>query len=97
MCQTRSPAPALRVRCRASRAPAIPLARQGPRSRSSAVCGNPSSPCGVKPRIGCRTGGAEVENLLIVLVQDIFAARKHLPVLVYLVLGIEIDAGIGVD
>src|SRR5258707_9473859 len=75
----------------------MPPTRQALLSRSSGVCGNPPSPCGVKPRIRSRTGGAEVENLLIVLVQDIFAARKHFPVLVELVLGIEIDTGIGID
>ena len=75
----------------------MPPTRQARWSRSSGVCGDPPSPCGVKPRIRGGTGGAEVENLLIVLVQDIFAAREHLPVLVDLVLGIEIDAGIGID
>src|SRR2546423_867219 len=85
-------------RCRAARTPTrMPPTRQALLSRSSGVCGNPPSPCGVKPCIRSRTGGAEVENLLIVFVQDVFAARKHFPVLVDLVLGIEIDAGIGVD
>src|SRR6188768_4278141 len=97
MRRSRSAATAVRVRCRASRVPAKPPARQGLWSRSSGVCGNQLSPCGVKPCIGGRAGGAEVENLLIVFVQDIFTAGEHLPVLVELVLGIEIDAGIGID
>ena len=45
----------------------------------SDVVGNSASPCGVESCIRGGTGGAEVENLLIVLVQDVLAARKHLP------------------
>src|SRR5215813_1812688 len=66
-------------------------------SPSGDVCVDPSSPCRAEARVDGRTGGTEIEDLLIVLIEDIFAACKHLPVLVDLVFGVEIDPGVGVD
>src|SRR5882672_5388805 len=71
-------------------------ALQAPWSQQSHAVGNPASPCGIESRISGGTGGAEVENLLVVFVQDILSARKYFPGLVELILGIEIDTGIGI-
>src|SRR6266849_5010684 len=74
----------------------MPPAPQAPWSQQSHAVGNPASPCGVESCIHSGTGGAEVENLLIMFVQDVLATGKHLPGFVDLIFGIEIDTGISI-
>src|SRR5258705_13656913 len=72
-------------------------APQAPWSQQSHAVGNPASPCGVESCIRGGTGGGEIGNLLIMLVQDVLATGKHLPGVGDVLFALEVDPGVSLD